>query len=316
MELRRYIESFSQYTIPKPNTNTKIELGRTHLFDFDYSFFDDDYKKVFETNFIRHFYFREIGFDVMERFKFELENYMRLNVHYWNKLFESELIDYEILENYKMTDEYKRNVDKNQDVDNKQNTTNVSDGKLDANGNVTATGETTTNTIDNSTASGISDSDTTNENIAVTDSNAKTTNDEVYSDTPQSALSGRDYATNATFTENESDKTGNAKTNTTGNEHNVSSNESESIGSQNSISTQESSNTDTQTTKQNDVGTNNLLGKTKIVTVEDYILTKTGKIGERNYPKMIEEYRATLLRIELQIFQEMNKQLFMLIYNY
>lgn len=316
MELRRYIESFSQYTIPKPNTNTKIEIGRTHLFDFDYSFFDDDYKKVFETNFIRYFYFREIGFDVMERFKFELENYMRMNISYWNKLFETELIDYEVLQNYKITEEYKRNVDKNQDVDNKQNSTNVSDGKLDANGNVIATGDSTTTTADHATATGQSTSNTTADTTVDNTTNTLTKNDEVYSDTPQANLSGRDYATNATFTENDSDKTGHATTANKGSETSNSSSQSDSTGNQTNQSNQESTNKDSQTTKQTDVGTNNLLGKTKIVTVEDYILTKTGKIGERNYPKMIEEYRATLLRLELQMFQEMNKQLFMLIYNF
>lgn len=316
MELRRYIESFSQHTIPKPNTNTKIEIGRTHLFDFDYSFFDDDYKTVFETNFIRYFYFREIGFDVMERFKFELENYMRMNISYWNKLFETELIDYEVLENYKMSEEYKRNVDKNQDVDNQQNMTNVSDGKLDVSGNVIAKGDSTTDTKDNAKANGQSTNTIAGKTTADNKTNTKTKNDEVYSDTPQSNLSGRDYATNATFTENNSDKTGNVNTTNNSSETANSSSQTDSTGNQTSHSTQESTNKDSQITKQNDVGTTNLLGKTKIVTVEDYILTKTGKIGERNYPKMIEEYRATLLRIELQIFQEMNKQLFMLIYNF
>lgn len=316
MELRRYIESFSQYAELKPSIQDRIEIGRTQLFDFEYPFFDPIYKDVFETNFIRHFYFREIGFDVMERFKFELENYLRINMGYWSKLFESELLDYDVLENYKMTEEYKRNVDKNQDIDNKQNTTNNTDVDVLANGNVVATGESSSNTKDNSTASGQSDSDTTGKTIADTDTNTKTKNDEVFSDTPQSALSGRDYATNATFTENESDKIGNATTNNTGTEHGESTSQSESIGTQSTDSTQESTSIDSQNTTQKDVGTNNLLGKTKVITVEDYILTKVGKVGERNYPKMIEEYRATLLRIELQIFQEMNKQLFMLIYNF
>lgn len=316
MELRRYIESFSQYTTPKPNTTIKIEVGRKKLFDFDYSFFDDDYKQVFETNFIRHFYFREIGFDVMERFKFELENYLRLNGSYWKKLFESELLDYNVLENYKIIEEYKRNVDKNQDVDNKQNTTNVSDGKLEANGNVFAKGDSTATTADHTTATGQATSNTTGDTTVDNTTNTLTKNDEVYSDTPQSNLSGRDYATNATFTENDSDKTGHATTTNKGSETSNSSSQSDSTGNQTTESNQQSTNTDSQTTKQSDVGTNNLLGKTKTLTVEDYILTKTGKIGERNYPKMIEEYRATLLRIELQMFQEMNKQLFMLIYNF
>jgi hypothetical protein len=38
-----------------------------------------------------------------------------------------------------------------------------------------------------------------------------------------------------------------------------------------------------------------------------------GKIGDQSYSKMLQEYRETFLRIEKQIFHEMN-QLFMLVY--
>lgn len=316
MELRRYIESFTQYQDPKPSLPERIEEGRKQLFDFDYPFFDDDYKSVFETNFIRSFYFREIGFDVMDRFKFELENYMRLNMSYWNKLFESELIEYDVLTNYKLTEEYKRNVDKNQDVDNKRSTDSKLDVKANAVGSANATGKTTTDTTDHSTGSSNSTNDTNNKSVVGNKSNSKTTNDEVYSDTPQGMLSNKDYATNATFTKNTNDKSNDTTTTDTGKANGSNTQKSDSTGNQISDTTQQSSTKDDQTTNQLEVGKDNLIGKTKTLTVEDYILTKVGKVGERNYPKMIEEYRSTLLRIEKQIFKEMNKQLFMLIYNY
>jgi len=44
------------------STRDRIEQGRLKLFDFDYPLFDESYKKVWETNFIRKFYMREIGF--------------------------------------------------------------------------------------------------------------------------------------------------------------------------------------------------------------------------------------------------------------
>jgi hypothetical protein len=47
--------------------------------------------------------------------------------------------------------------------------------------------------------------------------------------------------------------------------------------------------------------------------IEDFIESKTGKIGNDSYSKMLKEYRETLLRIEKKIFNEM-QELFMLVY--
>lgn len=316
MELRRFIEQGTQTIFPTPTVSEKIEEGRVRLFNFDYPFFDPEYKSVFETNFIRQFYFKEIGFDVFGRFQFELENYLRINMGYYNKLFESELIKYEILENYKLTEEYKRNVDKKSDTDNKKTGNVKVDSTGLATGNATATGSNVTDTIDGVTGTTGSTGNTTETGTGTNNSTSNTTNDEVVSDTPQALLSNKDYATGATFTDNKNTKTGSTgKTNvsdTTGSTTNT----SDATGKQTGTSTQTSNSTDNQTTNQTELNNENLLGKTKTLTVEDYILTKTGKVGERNYPKMVEEYRNTLLRIELQIFKEMNKQLFMLIYNY
>lgn len=316
MELRRYIESFSQYENPRPPVSERIEIGRKFLFDFDYPFFDESYRPVFETNFIRQFYFKEMGFDVKERFKFELENYLRLNMGYYNSLFESELLEYDVLSNYKMTEEYKRNVDKKQDSDNKTVSDSDLTNKVDTTGSGKATGRTNTSTNDNATNSGSSTIDGTNKSTGTSSSKNDTKNDEVYSDTPQGKLSNKDYATNATFTDNKNNKSGTTSSNDTNKSTGSNRSSSTSNGSQLSNSDQSSSSISNQDTVQKELSNESRLGKYKTLTVEDYILTKVGKVGERNYPKMIEEYRKTLLRIELQIFSEMNKQLFMLIYNY
>lgn len=48
-------------------------------------------------------------------------------------------------------------------------------------------------------------------------------------------------------------------------------------------------------------------------TIEDFVQHRYGKIGVQTYSKMLSEYRTTFLRIEKEIFEEMN-QLFMLVY--
>jgi hypothetical protein len=47
--------------------------------------------------------------------------------------------------------------------------------------------------------------------------------------------------------------------------------------------------------------------------VEDYVEHRAGKIGIQTYSKMLTEYRASFLRIEKQMFKEM-QELFMLVY--
>src|SRR4051794_36040800 len=106
MELRNYIEMWAQNEdLP---TREIIERGRSKLFDFEYPLFDPDYKKVFETHFIRKFYMREIGFETEGLFKFQLETWLIINMPYFNKLFESEMLQYDPLSNTKLDVTHKK----------------------------------------------------------------------------------------------------------------------------------------------------------------------------------------------------------------
>ena len=65
----------------------------------------------------------------------------------------------------------------------------------------------------------------------------------------------------------------------------------------------------------NDLGKRDFDEKTDgtINSIEDFVQHRYGKIGVQTYSKMLMEYRQTFLRIEREIFDEMN-QLFMLVY--
>jgi len=109
MQLREYIEHFTQYEeMPVRN---RIEAGRQHLFDFEYPIFDEEYRNVFETHFIRNFYMREIGFENEGLFKFQLETWLLINMPYYNKLFESELLQYDVLTNVNNKETFNRKND-------------------------------------------------------------------------------------------------------------------------------------------------------------------------------------------------------------
>lgn len=71
-----------------------IQSGRKKIFTFDYELFDENYKSVIETKFLRHFYTREIGFETLALFKLKLEDKWTMKLPYYNKLWESALIEF------------------------------------------------------------------------------------------------------------------------------------------------------------------------------------------------------------------------------
>jgi hypothetical protein len=252
MELRNIIEQASQND-DTLNHRSRIEIGRSKLFDFEYPIFDPSYKGVFETNFIRNFYMREIGFETEGLFKFNLESWLLINMPYFNKMFESELMVFDPLMNSKMETTY--------------NKTRDTDGTVDTstNGDTTRTNK---QTIDGSH-----------------DENAF--NRQLESDTPDKRLAITtadgagviEYASKIGESSIKSDGT--------------------------STSNVDGTNTDL----------TNVTGNTisDITETEEFVQTKTGKTGSVTYSKMLMEYRQTLLRIEKEIFKEM-QQLFMLVY--
>lgn len=69
------------------------------IFDFNFPIFDESYRSVLETKILRHYYTREIGLETVGLWKHFLN--MRLNeiMPYYNKLYESELLEFNPLYN-------------------------------------------------------------------------------------------------------------------------------------------------------------------------------------------------------------------------
>lgn len=267
MELRNYIEMWSQdETLPQREV---IEIGRQHLFDFDYPIFDEDYRKVFETNFIRKFYMKEIGFETEGLFKFQLETWLNINMPYFNKLFESELIEYDPLINSEMKVTHTKTSDTTQENHVDSTMTSKVTGNTDS--NVTDTGNVTTNKIDDNFTRDI-ESNNPDSRLALTANDGEGV---------------IEYASNITEKNTNNESTGQSNSNNT------------SIANTTSGVDSTGSQKDTATSNINDV--------------EDFIQHRIGKIGAQSYPELIQKYRVSLLRIEVQIFKEMS-ELFMMIY--
>lgn len=76
------------------DTEEIIESARPHIFDFDYPIFDPAYKPILERKILDHYYTREIAYETYGLWKQKLRAKMREIMPYYNKLYNSELIEY------------------------------------------------------------------------------------------------------------------------------------------------------------------------------------------------------------------------------
>ena len=190
-----------------------IEQARSKVFDFAYPIFDEAYRSVLESKILKHFYTREIGAETVGLWKLWLNARMNEIMPYYNKLYKSELLDFNPLYDVDLTREYNK----------------TNDGT--------------------NTSSGTAQSNSTNK-----DNN-------YYSDTPQGGvgiLHDLQYLTNATMDEGERTEVGTTSSNS------------------------------------------------KINNTEEYLESVKGKNGGKSYAKMLEEYRATFLNIDMQVINELN----------
>lgn len=78
----------SNYTLELRNI---VESCNMTLFDFPYNFYDETLKTNFEQKFINHFYFDEIGFETVPKFKHRLMTKLNDIYPYYKQLYETEL---------------------------------------------------------------------------------------------------------------------------------------------------------------------------------------------------------------------------------
>ena len=76
------------------DVDTVLDNSVDKIFDFDFPIFDENYRNVLERKILLHFYTREIGFETVGLWKLKLK--MKLNeiMPYYNKLYNSELIEF------------------------------------------------------------------------------------------------------------------------------------------------------------------------------------------------------------------------------
>lgn len=77
----------NSFASPEDTTLAAIlEAGRQAIFDFDFPFFDPEKKTEFETAFLRRFFMREIGCETYGLWKLMLQDWLTVEMPYYNKL--------------------------------------------------------------------------------------------------------------------------------------------------------------------------------------------------------------------------------------
>jgi hypothetical protein len=84
-----------------------VELGRLlstdfKLFDFTYQFDDTNFKAQLEQQIIDYYYDYEIGFETPDMFKRKFRSRWNRMISYYNKLYNTTLLDYNPLVNNSM----------------------------------------------------------------------------------------------------------------------------------------------------------------------------------------------------------------------
>ena len=212
------------------------------IFSFSFPIFDEKYRTILEKKILKHFYTREICEETVGLWKLRLDTKLNEIMPYYNKLYKSELLEFNPLYTTNLTRTKKTDYDSN------KNTTN--------NGTVKSTSE-------------------SNGSDTVTNSNVKI---DLYSDTPQGALTG---------VENETYLTNARKTSDSGNS---------SSSTSNSI-TGNVTNSDSSTDALN--------------STEDYLETVIGFEGSSASDLLI-KYRDTFLNIDMMVIEDLETLFFQL----
>ena len=212
-------------------------------------FFDEEYRSVLCQKILKHYYLREICCETVGIWVLWMNTRLEEIMPYYNQLYESAKIEFNPMHDVNLTREHKRTE------------------------NETASGnrDTTNNSETNITNSG-----TTNRTTR-SDENKK----DLYSDTPQGALTGVESETYLTNARKITDSVnGSDATNVTSTEKN------------------ESTSTGKEATSSN------------VDTTEDYLETLVGKQGTESFSSLLNKFRETFLNIDMMVIDEFNDLFF------
>lgn len=226
-------------------------------------FFDESYRPVLCQKILKHYYLREICSETVGIWILWMNERLESIMPYYNQLYNSELLKYDPLNDTDVTIKRDRDV-----TGNENNERAIKDSTIINNTS------NSTSTIDQTTTTGSSENYSDN-----------TTRRDLYSDTPQGAITGLENETYLT----------NARKITDGFTHEGESNTTTKVNGTNTFNGTNETN-DTKTSKNTYEGIN--------TTKEDYTENISGKQGSGSYSKLLLEYRQTFINIDMMVINE------------
>lgn len=253
------------------NVDEVLNNSWNKIFTTKAEIFDENYRAVICKKILKHYYLREICSETVGIWKLWLNTRLEEILPYYNQLYKSALLEFNPLYDVNITRTHNRTIDENK----------------------TESGTSTETSTDKNTGSGTRDNTTsgTNKNSGTSSASGSDSGNtkDLYSDTPQGALTGVEtetYLTNARKISNTYSSTSES-TNSGSGEYN-------DTGNVKYTDTSERANTKN--------GSNSNTGT--VNNTEEYLETVSGKQGSGSYSSMLKEYRDTFLNIDKMVIAE------------
>lgn len=286
----------TKWYYPTLSIKDGIEAFRKRIFDFEYPVYGltseeiSANKKGLETQIIKHYFMREIGFETEQLWQFKLDERLNLIMPRYVELYKTTLFELDLDNPYMLTTthdqtENELKTDNEEGTRQQKNVVDISDSGLanvDSSGKQTETGKETRN--ENST------------NRTNADRN------ELRSDFPNSSFNNGDYATDQTQVEEGSSSIINTDDETERN--NTITNTGDTNSSYNS-SRDETANMDDKYTNDRSISANDNM---------EYLHVVKGRTSNAEILDSLAKWRALIVNINELIIKEL-ADLFMLVYN-
>lgn len=251
------------------NVDNIIAGSWNKIFTSKAPFFDENYRSVLCSKILKHYYMREICCETVGIWTLWMNTRLEEIMPYYNQLYESAKIEFNPMHDVDLTRKHERNVEGTKEENGTR--TETSDGKRILTGN--------------------RDTDTNGNGTRNTTSGSDETKKDLYSDTPQGAITGLEnekYLTNARKITDNVNGTGNEETNTTG---------------KSGTDYTETENTDSNVNGETiNTGSSN--------TMEDYLETVIGKQGTESFSSLLNKFRETFLNIDMMVIEEFSDLFF------
>ena len=283
-----------------------------NIFPSDYEFYVDDeqLRKAFEDKFIRHFYYREIGFETPFMFIQKLESHLLLNMPYWKQLYATEL--------------EARGISFLLNKDLKESTTRELSGIESGVGNRTLTNEERQTLSSTSTNNGESSSKINGESSSSTSGESSSTTTDEISSTSQTSANNKtsqlsDGVSNVSLEQGYLTGVNNEEQTNTGTQDSQSTSkntqEFTTTNTQESTTnnTQESTTTNSQESSGQGTQSQEETNRRENTQKETITLISQGNIGITSSAQLLKEWRDVLINMDKIIIESCN-DLFMKIY--